>query len=246
MKYVYTPGTLGTAQQTIPYAYTDDNWKDKLTSYNGQDIIYDAIGNPLDDGAWTFTWAAGRQLKKMVREDRILDFLYDHNGMRIQKVLQHDWYPVTTSYTYDGSLVTHVTVDYHDWDENAQQDSLHFFYDDQSRPAFVDFNGTKYTYVLNLQGDVVGLLDSTGALVVEYKYDAWGKLLSTSGSLADTLGTRNPFRYRGYVYDEETELYCMESRMYNPEICRFISADDTDVLADDDDIFFQQFVCILQ
>lgn len=58
----------------------------------------------------------------------------------------------------------------------------------------------------NLQGGIVGILDSTGALVVEYKYDAWGKLLSTTGSLADTLGKRNPFRYRGYVYDEEKEL----------------------------------------
>ena len=179
----------------------------------------------MNDGAWTYTWAAGRQLKKMVREDRTLDFKYNHNGMRIQKVLQHDWYPETTNYTYHGKLLTHMTVDYHDWDEVAQQDKLHFFYDAQSRPVKISYNGVIYTYVHNLQGDIVGILDSTGALVVEYKYDAWGKLLSTTGSLADTLGMRNPFRYRGYVYDEESELYYLRSRYYNPLIGRFVNAD---------------------
>ena len=52
----------------------------------------------------------------------------------------------------------------------------------------------------------MGILDNSGNLVVKCKYEAWGKLLSTTGSLADTLGKRNPFRYRGYVYDEEKEL----------------------------------------
>ena len=225
-KYAYTTGTLGTALETIPYTYGDANWKDKLTAYNGTAITYDAIGNPLNDGAWTFTWAAGRQLKKMVREDRTLDFKYDHNGMRIQKVLQHDWYPETTNYTYHGKMLTHMTVDYYDWDEVAQQDKLHFFYDAQPRPVKISYNGVIYTYVHNLQGDIVGILDSTGALVVEYKYDAWGKLLSTTGSLADTLGRRNPFRYRGYVYDEESALYYLRSRYYNPVIGRFVNADN--------------------
>ena len=225
VKYAYTTGALGAAVETIPYVYGDSNWKDKLTAYNGTAITYDAIGNPLNDGAWAFTWAAGRQLKKMVREDRTLDFKYDHNGMRIQKVLQHDWYPETTNYTYHGKLLTHMTVDYHDWDEVAQQDKLHFFYDAQSRPVKISYNGVIYTYVHNLQGDIVGILDSTGALVVEYKYDAWGKLLSTTGSLADTLGKRNPFRYRSYIYDEESELYWVKNRYYYPEQYKFINAD---------------------
>ena len=118
-----------------------------------------------------------------------------------------------------------MTVDYTDFDEVAHTDKLHFFYDAQSRPAQVKFNGAVYTYVHNLQGDIVGLLDSTGALVVEYKYDAWGKPIATTGNLADTLGKRNPFRYRGYVYDEETGLYYLRSRYYNPTVGRFVNAD---------------------
>ena len=74
--------------------------------------------------------------------------------------------------------------------------------------------------------DVVGLLDSSGPLVVEYKYDAWGKPLSTTGSLADTLGKRNPFRYRGYVYDEEMEFYYLQSRFYSSKLVHFLNSDD--------------------
>ena len=65
----------------------------------------------------------------------------------------------------------------------------------------------RYYYVRNAQNDITGLIDASGTLVVEYKYDAWGKPLSTTGSLASTIGARNPFRYRGYYYDTETGLY---------------------------------------
>lgn len=69
------------------------------------------------------------------------------------------------------------------------------------------------------------MLDSNGAFVVRYRYDAWGKKVSVAGNLASTLGVRNPFRYRGYVYDEDMALYYQEARYYNPALQRFISAD---------------------
>ena len=77
----------------------------------------------------------------------------------------------------------------------------------------------------NLQGDVVAILNSSGQVVVQYTYDAWGNPLSTTGSLASTIGTLNPIRYRGYVYDTETGLYYLQSRYYDPELGRFINAD---------------------
>jgi RHS repeat-associated protein len=61
--------------------------------------------------------------------------------------------------------------------------------------------------------------------VVEYAYDTWGKKVSTTGSLAGTLGLFQPFRYRGYVYDFETGFYYLQSRYYDPTTGRFISAD---------------------
>ena len=78
---------------------------------------------------------------------------------------------------------------------------------------------------LHLQGDAVALIDANGTQVVEYGYDVWGNPISKTGSLAATIGTLNPFRYRGYVYDEETELYYLRSRVYNPEWKRFMNAD---------------------
>ena len=79
--------------------------------------------------------------------------------------------------------------------------------------------------MVNQQGDVVGLINGNKQLVVEYYYDAWGRLISTTGSLASSLGANNPLRYRGYIYDTETELYYLQSRYYNPSWGRFINAD---------------------
>lgn len=112
-------------------------------------------------------------------------------------------------------------------DENGEEstEELHFFYDAQSRPAFVEYEGSMYRYVHNLQGDIVGLLDGNGNLVVEYKYDAWGSPISISGSLKTTLGELNLFRYRGYVYDEEINLYYLRNRYYVAEIGHMLNAD---------------------
>lgn len=70
------------------------------------------------------------------------------------------------------------------------------------------------------------MIDANGTQVVEYYYDAWGAPISKTGTMAVTLGTVNPFRYRGYVYDEETGLYYLRSRYYNPVWKRFINADN--------------------
>ncbi len=142
-------------------------------------------------------------------------YAYDHNGMRIRKSAgQH-----ITNYTLRGDKIVYLT-----WGINPN-DKMRFEYDGQGRPAIVNFNGADYHYLYNLQGDVVGLIDNTGTLVVEYNYDAWGRIIGRTGSLASTLGYLNPFRYRGYVYDEETGLYYLRSRYYNPEWGRFINAD---------------------
>jgi len=107
---------------------------------------------------------------------------------------------------------------------------LHFFYDAQNRPAVVVYNGVPYAYVKSLQGDIVAILDENGNAVVSYGYDAWGAPLWCTGELAETLGKVQPFRYRGYVFDEETGLYYLRSRYYNPWWGRFVNADDVGYL----------------
>ena len=106
-----------------------------------------------------------------------------------------------------------------------------FSYDSSGNVVSVDYssNGgstfTTYYYLRNAQNDIVKIIDGNGNAVVEYKYDSWGKLLSTTGSLAATLGVNQPFRYRGYVYDTETGWYYLQSRYYDPSVGRFVSAD---------------------
>ena len=90
---------------------------------------------------------------------------------------------------------------------------------------FVIYNGATYYYVQNAQGDVIAITNASGTRVVEYTYDAWGNVLSTTGTMANSLGYTQPFRYRGYVYDSELGLYYLQSRYYDPALGRFICAD---------------------
>ncbi len=105
---------------------------------------------------------------------------------------------------------------------------LDFIYDESGRPFALIYRTdgvgvtvSTYYYVLNLQGDVVKLVTSSGSAVATYEYDAWGNILSQSGSMAD----KNPLRYRGYYYDTETGFYYLQSRYYDPANRRFINAD---------------------
>ena len=221
-RYAYTTGTVGTVKQTITYTY-DTTWKDKLAKYNGTAITYDAIGNPLTDGTWTYTWEKGRQLKRMSKSGTTATFLYNADGLRIRKTVGS----TVTNYTLHGKNIVHMT---------QGSNTLHFWYDAQNRPAIVQFNGTKYGYIHNLQGDVIGLIDTSGNEVVKYVYDAWGKILSTTGSLASTLGSIQPFRYRSYVYDQETGLYYLRSRYYNSAWGRFANSDKYLNLKKEDEI----------
>ena len=209
-RFAYADTT--TPLETVTYDYGDANWRDKLTAVNGSTIRYDAIGNPLNDGTWTYTWQNGRQLQKMQKSGVTAEFVYNADGLRVQKTVNG----VATKYTLHGKNVVHMT---HGADE------LHFFYDAQNRPAMVVYNGTAYAYVKSLQGDIVAILDENGNAVVSYGYDAWGAPLWCTGELAETLGKVQPFRYRGYVFDEETGLYYLRSRYYNPGWGRFVNAD---------------------
>ena len=209
-RFAYADTT--TPLETVTYTYGDANWRDKLTAVNGNAIAYDAIGNPLSDGTWTYTWQNGRQLQKMQKSGVTAEFVYNADGLRVQKTVNG----VATKYTLHGKNIVHMT---------SGADELHFFYDAQNRPAVVVYNGTAYAYVRSLQGDIVAILDENGNTVVSYGYDAWGAPLWCTGELAETLGKAQPFRYRGYVFDEETGLYYLRSRYYNPGWGRFVNAD---------------------
>ena len=199
------------------YGYSDPEWKDLLTSFNGQTITYDAIGNPLTyrDGM-TMTWQSGRQLASINKDGLSATFAYDANGHRTQKTVNG----VTTNYYWVGDRLQYMATG---------DDMYVFFYDDKGTPygVFTLIDGVQehLFYLYNAQGDVIAIIDDYAERVVNYEYSAWGELLSVTGSKADTVGTLNPFRYRGYCYDTETGFYYVSSRYYDPEIGRWINAD---------------------
>lgn len=206
--YGYPTGT----QRGNTYEYTDTSWKDKLTKINGNNITYDANGNPLSyrDGM-SFEWENGRILKKINTSDSSIQMSYDSNGMRTQKTVGG----VKTNYYYDSDKNLIALV--------KGNDTLLFYYDSDGSATSFSYNGTMYFYVKNLQGDVIRIIDLAGTEVASYVYDAWGNIKDTNGE--PTIREINPIRYRGYVYDTETGLYYLQSRYYDPFAGRFLNAD---------------------
>ena len=201
-----------TVQEETLYTYGDAEWGDLLTAYNGEEITYDGIGNPLSYRGWTMSWQGGRQLSSMTKGNDTISFAYNESGLRTSKTVNG----VAHSYVWQGrKLAADITDAY----------ALYFHYD--STGDVIGFtrtaNGTdtEYFYVKNLQGDILKVITATGTEAATYTYDAWGKLLTSTGDLAEV----NPLRYRGYFYDTETSLYYLKSRYYDPEVSRFINPD---------------------
>ena len=195
----------------MSYAYGNTGWKDLLTSYNGQSITYDTIGNPLSYRGMTLTWQNGRQLATLTKSGATSSYSYDINGNRTKKVAGG---ATTEYYLNEGTIVA----------EKKGSELIRYLFDENGSRYGLEWKGTKYYYVFNGQGDVIGITDPRNRLAVSYTYDAWGKLLSTGGD-SPALAAANPIRYRGYYYDAETGLYYLNSRYYDPETGRFLNAD---------------------
>ena len=212
-----------TLENTISYAYEDSNWADKLTSYNGENIVYDAIGNPLEYRGWELEWSRGRRLDKASnpKYNINISFRYDENGIRTQKIVNG----VQTDFVTSGIKVLA---------QKSGENTIVWQIDGNGNTVGFNHNGISYFYIKNLQGDIIGITDNSGNIVAKYIYDSWGKLISIKDSsdvdkTDDTtfIGYINPIRYRGYYYDSEIGLYYLNARYYDPKVGRFINADET-------------------
>ena len=180
------------------------------------------MGNPLQyrDGL-SFTWENGRQLHSITQNNTELVMSYDCNGLRTQKGNVH--------YYYDSSNNLIAMV--------KDGNTLFFYYDENGSATSFSLGGAMYFYVKNLQGDIINIANSNGTVLVRYDYDVFGKIVSVTDNSDPTItGVQNfalinPLRYRGYVFDDETGLYYLQSRYYDAVTGRFINADvyvDTD------------------
>ena len=209
--------------------YGNNSWGDLLTQVGTNAITYDEIGNMTQHGAWKYEWEHGRELQKMIynvgndnntANDIKWEVVYNADGLRTQRAKGD----LTYQYVYNGSSLSQMSIVTGTGD-SATTTTMVFAYDASGSPMSVTYGDATYYYVTNLQGDVVALLDSNGNTVVQYTYDAWGRLLSNEPT-ANSIGNLNPLRYRGYVFDSETSLYYLQSRYYDPQLGRFINPDE--------------------
>ena len=230
-RYEYQPDaameTLASAtpSETKIYRY-EGNWKDQLTSYNGETIAYDAMGNPTVYRRMEMGWKNSSELTEIVKDQTTIRYRYDKEGMRNRKYLSDG---TTVLYqVQDGQIIgeQHLRED-----QEKPLYEMTFSYDADGTLFSMNCDGKDYYYILNPTGDVIALVDTGWNTVVSYAYDSWGNVTAIEGD--QDLGKKNPLRYRGYYWDEETGLYYLASRYYDPEVGRFINADDLSVLSEE-------------
>lgn len=202
--------------ETTEFEYSNE-WLDQLTSVNGVSLTYDINGNLLTYGDAEYTWSHGKQLDSITDGENSYSYTYDTNGVRASKTVNGR----TTEFNVLGSkILAQDSIDGEMYFQYSGDELIGFHLDD-----------VQYFYIKNPNGDIVGITDYDGNLIAEYEYDEWGKLLSITTAEEGNeeqlrIANANPFRYRGYYYDSETGYYYLQSRYYNPEWGRFISADD--------------------
>ena len=146
---------------------------------------------------------------------------YNQEGIRTKKKANG----ITTSYKLDGTkiLEEETTI-------NNQTETIKYIYDTNDMLINIITREGIYYYEKDITGNITGLVDKNKNYVVKYRYDAWGNVLEKQ-ILVDSIAAQyNPFIYKGYYYDVETQLYCVSSRYYSPELCRWISPDSIEYL----------------
>ena len=201
----------------VTTSYTYDNL-DRLTSVttNNETTSYSYNSNnelitSLSDNRQYYY--SGNRITLIALEDNpIINFTYDYLGRRLTKN--------NTKYVYFNNLLV---------EEHNPSYRLKFLYDEYNNLYGFYYNDECYFYLKNSLGIIYAIIDQNGNKVVEYTYDPWGKVLSIASS-NDVIKDVNPFIYKSYYYDVETQLYWLSSRYYSPELCRFISKDSIEYL----------------
>lgn len=202
-------GDVSDSQVNFVY---DNIWQDRIINDGMYSYEYDEIGNPIMYKGWKLGWDNGRQLVSADNQDNNIVYAYNDNGIRISKFI-------------NGQEIKFVYADNKIVEQHDVNDLL-FTYDENLELSGVIINGTQYSYIKNIEGDVEKIVDNSGNVVVSYAYDPYGAVVSIAGELADTIGVINPIRYRSYYYDSETQLYYLQTRYYDPQNGRFINPDD--------------------
>lgn len=243
--YNYTTGLPGTEifQQNFSY---DSTHPDRLSKWGTESISYNGMGSPTTYNGYNVSWTRGKLsgFRKGLPVKGIENYYFSYNafGQRTNRSYTYSLPTVepfqvalgmlmgySQEFCYDqaGRLICErKTKEY--YQTPSDSDKIVYLYDADSIIGMVyTENGKTDTYYFqrNVFGDVVGIYDVNGTKVGGYAYDAWGNCTITQST--KSVVTRNPIRYRGYYYDQDTKLYYLNTRYYSPEWRRFISPDDT-------------------
>ena len=216
-KYAYTLNEdLSNPLEEKKFTYSS-KWKDQLVKVDNEVITYDTMGRMNKIGNDVLSWNGKGQLTSY----KDTSFTYDVRNLRRTKG--------NLTYYYDDK--GHILGEKGTKSINGvnQEIEIIYTYNMDKITGFV-YNGVGYFYLRNIQGDILSIYKSEdSSLVASYQYDAWGNQTVTNYG-EENIGNINPIRYRGYYYDEETGLYYLNSRYYDPRLRRFISPDTLSIL----------------
>ena len=194
---------------------------DTYTCNNANEITnlgfyYDYNGNMLSDGTYNYTYDAENrltQVNKSSDNSLVATYTYNHNGLRRSKTVYTSGQAVVTNFHWDafGNIVRESNAD-------GTTKRTYCYDPNGNLIIFKTPSAGPYFYFHNLRGDIIMVGDSQH-VYSDYKYDPWGKPLNNPTDVSQ------PFRYAGYYYDEETELYYLKSRYYSPMLGRFLTRD---------------------
>jgi len=158
--------------------------------------------------------------KNLIQIGEHIKYSYNTEGIRTKKETEEG----TTEYSLIGSKIMKMEKV-----TSSGKITMYFTYDQRDELQSVTESNKEYYYIKDITGNIIKIKDEEGNSIVEYKYDAYGKVEKTIIE-NNNVSKYNPFIYKGYYYDEEIELYYCNTRYYSPEIGRWISIDDADYL----------------
>jgi RHS repeat-associated protein len=214
--YTYDPvGNRLSSVGVSPYSYNSSN---QLTSIPGTTYTYDNNGNTKTKttaaGTTTYTWDYENRLTQVVLPGTggTVTYKYDPFGRRAQKAFTQGGTTTTTNYLYDGmDLLEEV--------DSSGNVLARYTQGGLDEPFAELRSGTTSYYEQDGINSISSLSNTTGGLINTYAYDSFGKLTTSTGTLA------NPFQFTGREFDPETGLRYYRARYYDSSTGRFLTED---------------------
>lgn len=200
--------------KTDSYRYENNEWKDQLTKFNNQIFTYDEIGNPLTIGNIDLTWSGAGILSSYNDNSRNINVQYKYNSNGVR-----------TSKNVNGNEIVYYLENSKIVIEKNCNSMLYYLWDSHDNVYGIKYNNNIYYFLKNIHNDIIGIVNSSGILVGEYRYDAWGNILDIKSYDSSNIVALNKFRFHSYYYDDETNWYYLKSRYYSPEFKKFVNAD---------------------